>query len=372
MSFYLLIGMLFVAILHITMSKEFVRKHTGKKGLMSVIKASIFGVPLPLCSCGVLPTAVFLKKNGSTKGAAISFLISTPQTGVDSIIATYGMMGLVFAIFRPIAAFVMGVVGGAIIDVTDKGKHNEQINIPSGLNSDSCEIDVTKLPWKEKFKKMWRYAFVEFFDDISVHLLVGLFIAALITIIIPDDLASSMNIGSGFVAMLLMIAIGIPMYVCATSSIPIALALMMKGFSPGVAFVFLAMGPATNAASIAVIKKIFGTKTTLIFLGVLAVMGIIMGYLLDWIYALGNFNIMDTINHSYSHGMISPTVMQISAIIMSILVISSLYRIYLAKHFRKKSNKEYIDMEEIKVIGMSSCNCDSTIKDSVSKIEDDE
>jgi hypothetical protein len=369
MSFYLLIGMLFVAILHVTISKEFVQKHTGKKGFMSVIKAALFGVPLPLCSCGVLPTAVFLKKNGSTKGAAISFLISTPQTGVDSMIATYGMMGWVFAIFRPIAAFVMGVVGGAIIDKTDTEEHTEQKDKVIEQPGAVCELDVTKLPWKEKFQRMWRYAFVEFFDDISVHFMVGVLIAGLITVIIPDNLASDLNIGSGIVAMLLMIAIGIPMYVCATSSIPIALALMMKGFSPGVAFVFLAMGPATNAASIAVIKKVFGAKTTLIFLGVLAVMGIIMGYLLDWIYAIGNFNIMDTMNHNHNHSMISPTIMLISAIIMSMLVIASFYRIYLSKYFRKTKNKEYIGMEEFKVTGMSCSHCASTIKDSVSKIE---
>lgn len=273
MAPYLLLGLFFVGILHLFFTKELIVRHVGANNFSSVLKAALLGVPLPLCSCGVIPSAVFMAKNGASRGAVISFLISTPQTGIDSIIATYGMLGWVFAIFRPIAAFIMGIIGGISalifikddrVSMTTQKLAIERINSTDGIDDDGCglpEIDHKKLTIKQKARTMFRYSFVEFLDDISGQFFVGLIISGLIAYFIPAEFFANTSISNGLPGMLLMILIGIPMYVCATASIPIAVTLMMKGFSPGVAFAFLAAGPATNAASLSILIKALGKKT---------------------------------------------------------------------------------------------------------------
>ena len=232
MSLYMLIGMVLTGVLSVVMKKQTVSKHLGKNSKLPAVKAAALGVPLPLCSCGVLPTTVYLSENGASTSAVMSFLISTPQTGVDSIIATFGMMGLVFAVYRPIAAFVSGVAGGALIQRIS-GKRRIEDSGHAECTDGSCSVPLAseeerKLTLSEKIKKMAKYAFVEFVDDIAVHFIVGVLIAALITLIIPTGFFESLNISSGILAMIVMLIIGLPMYICSTSSIPIALGLMAK------------------------------------------------------------------------------------------------------------------------------------------------
>ena len=300
MSLYMLIGMLLTGVLHVFMKKDTVAKHLGNQSRFSSVKAAVVGVPLPLCSCGVLPTTVYLSQNGATTAAVMAFLISTPQTGIDSIVATFGMMGVVFAVYRPAAAFIAGAVGGVVIE---KIVGNQRIEQPmdsgcdehssccdahsSGCDSSCCSNDdhcATDHAYVlGRIKNIFQYAFVEFIDDIALHFVIGVFIAAVITLIIPTSFFTEINIGSGILGMLVMLIIGLPMYICSTSSIPIALALMAKGISPGAAFVFLFAGPATNAASISVLAKSVGRKTVTAYLIVTAVSAVGLGLLLDGI-----------------------------------------------------------------------------------------
>ncbi|HCX72396.1 MAG TPA: hypothetical protein DHM37_01630 [Candidatus Cloacimonas sp.] len=290
MAPYLFIGLFFAGFMHLVFTRELVAKHLGSNNTLSVIKAALLGVPLPLCSCGVIPTTLYLRKQKASPGATISFLISTPQTGIDSVVATYGLMGPVFAIFRPIAAFVTGIFGGIFINHTAPDEQIEQQteDDPEATSCDceSCQITPETKPniWKKTYNAL-NYAYVEFLDDIAGHLILGIIIAGFIAFFIPDNFFLKYG-GDGFLGMLLMIVVGLPMYVCATSSIPIAVSLMLKGISPGAAFVFLVVGPATNAATITLIAKTMGKKFVAIYLGVVSVFAVLGGFLLNYIFSL--------------------------------------------------------------------------------------
>lgn len=314
MGFYLMIGMFFAGLLHVLISKERITRHLGHGSRFAVIKAAMLGVPLPLCSCGVVPTAVGLSKSGASIGAVSSFLISTPQTGIDSIIATGGMMGPVFAIFRPFAAFISGIVGGSLIQLTSGKKkvvledarsdcgsgscsdescdstasaNSEQSCCSSVSESDSC---CSSTPAKEsllhRIGRLFKFGFIEFLDDIAGHMIVGLLIAAAIATFVDADFVESLGITRGLPAMLIMIAVGLPMYICATSSIPVGLTFLSLGFSPGAVFVFLFAGPVTNAASVSVLGKTLGRKATAVYIATVASLAIIFGLLFDLIVSL--------------------------------------------------------------------------------------
>jgi uncharacterized protein len=358
MSPYMLLGMAFVALLNLLVTKDLIIRHVGSDSIMSVIKASLFGVPLPLCSCGVVPTAVYMAKNGASRASVVSFLISTPQTGIDSIIATYGMMGWLFAIYRPIMAFFMGISGGIATSIFNKEKTKPEEYIFK-------EIENTpKLPLKRRIINTLNYAFIEFFDDISVHFIIGLIIAGFIAFFLPADTIAEAGIQSGILGMLLMIAIGAPMYICATASIPIAVALMMKGFSPGVAFVFLAVGPATNAASLAVLAEAIGKKTTAIYVISMSITAIISGLILDWIFELFNIDMKTMLQHMQEHGgIISYEIKLILGIIFFILLAVSVYRVTKAKFDSKKESiMDKNTAEKMNIEGMTCPNCVTHVK----------
>lgn len=324
MSFYMVIGLLCTGFLHAFVKEHWIKKQLGSKSASSIVKASVVGVPLPLCSCGVVPMAVYLRQSGASKGAVMSFLTSTPQTGVDSLIATYGLMGPLFAVFRALAAFVSGIITGVVTDLLGREKkrcccsgHKPEpqpeakscccsapkpapqteaksccCSAPKPapqLEAKSCccsapkpnaEPVVHELSFCAKVKSMFSFAFGEFLDKIATNFLVGLMIAALIATIIPDEWLSMVQ--NPLISMLIVLVVGIPMYVCSTASIPIAVSLIMKGLSPGTAFVFLFAGPATNIASIAVLLKAFDKKTIIIYILTLSACAVGFGLLLDY------------------------------------------------------------------------------------------
>lgn len=367
MAPYIVLGLLFVGLLNLFVTKDMVSKHMGKNNFLSIFKAALFGVPLPLCSCGVIPSSVYMYKNGASKSSVVSFLISTPQTGIDSIIATYGMLGWLFAIYRPIAAFAMGIAGGVAVKFIDKDKPQP---VP---RANFIRLNQLKKPVKEsKLRKMFYYSFVEFLDDISMQFIAGVFIAGLIAYLIPDNFFTGSVINQGILGMLVMIAIGIPMYVCATASIPIAIALMMKGFSPGTAFAFLAAGPATNAASLSILIKTLGKKTTAIFVGTIAILSLIFGLLLDEIFAIAEINPHQMMMHGHNHedGMIPYELKVIVSIVFFGLLLMSLYRKYLANVFRKR--KDIVEeKKQIKIIieGMTCNHCVMNVRKAIEKVE---
>lgn len=362
MAPYLLLGLLFVGLLNMFVSKQMIAKYLGKDNYASVIKGAAFGIPLPLCSCGVIPTAIFMKDNNASKGAIGSFLISTPQTGIDSIIATYGMMGPLFAVYRPVAALFMGIFGGGILKYALPQNKRKFIGLnvlesPEANNNEST------------YQKLFHYPFREFLDDIAPQFLVGLILGGIITYAIPDSFIEGSVYSTGIIAMLIMIVAGVPMYICATASIPIAVALMAKGFSPGAAFVFLAVGPATNVASFSILSKSLGKKFTTLYVLSISVSAILMGLLLDFIasyYSL-DFTQFLSVGHNHNHESI-PFWNYILVAIFSALIIISLYNIYLKKYFVKKEEKLINpDAQIINIQGMTCSHCENTVKSSLEK-----
>jgi hypothetical protein len=330
MAPYLMIGLACAGILHVVFKKEFILKHLGRNSIGATVKAALFGVPLPLCSCGVIPTAVSLRKSRASEGATISFLISTPQTGIDSIIATYGMLGPVFAVFRPVAAFLMGILGGIATAVLPGRKPAAAPQ--EDTTAQDCTVCARTDPHAhsvgEKVRSMLSYAFGEFLDDIALHLVIGIVISGIISALVPASFFQQ-YVGNVFAEMGLMILGGIPLYICATASIPIAMALMAKGVSAGAAFVFLAVGPATNAATVVLIRKTMGNRTVAVYLGSLAVLSVGAGLLLNHVYGFFDAGIPLPAGHGHSaHAPYSPIAIAASLIFLLLLCLS-LLRTYL-------------------------------------------
>jgi copper ion binding protein len=362
---YLFLGLVFAGLLHVVFKKDFVAKHLGKANFFSVVKAAILGVPLPLCSCGVIPTAMFLRKKKASKGATLSFLISTPQTGVDSIIATYGMMGPIFAVFRPIAAFVTGIIGGLIANVIEKpDEEKKDIEIENKFECDTCDMTEPHTHTiSDRILTGLKYAFVDFLDDITIQLIVGIIIAGIISFIIPDNFFADFG-GDGFGGMLLMIAVGIPLYVCATASIPIAVSLIIKGISPGAAFVFLVVGPATNAATIALISKTLGRKLIVVYLAVISVFAILGGFLLNYIFTIVGKPAMLMMHHHKDISLFSKLLIGL----FSILLLLSIFR-KIRNKFKKPELGDEMPNKTFLIEGMTCNHCVANMKDSLFKIE---
>ena len=280
MAPYLLLGFLLAGLMHEFVPRSLSRKFLSGRGMKSVLWAALFGVPLPLCSCGVIPTAMGLRREGAGKGATIAFLIATPQTGVDSIVATYSLMGLPFALVRPLAAMVTAVMGGWLVNVTD----NEILAVRSphkhGEEQPHVCCEEHKRSLWHRLGEVLTYAFVEMMGDIGKWLMVGLVLAGIITALVPDAWFAVFQ-GNSLLSILFVLLLSIPMYLCATGSIPIAVALMLKGLTPGAALVLLMAGPACNAASIVLIRKELGRRTLLVYLASIVMGAVAFGLAID-------------------------------------------------------------------------------------------
>ena len=284
MSPYLLLGFLVAGLLHAFVPGSLYSRYLSGANLRSVLLAALFGIPLPLCSCGVIPTAMSLRKEGASKGATTSFLIATPQTGVDSILATYSILGLPFAILRPIAALVTSVFGGVLVNAADKDREKAaQTADTHCADGEVCaRQEPTYTGFADRMKGALHYGFVDMVQDIGKWLVIGLVVAGLITLFVPNDFFVRFA-DRPLLAYVVVLLIAIPMYVCATGSIPVAAALMLKGLSPGAALVFLMAGPASNMASILVIRRVMGQRTLWIYLLSLTVGAIVFGLGVDFL-----------------------------------------------------------------------------------------
>ena len=316
MAPYLLFGFGIAGALSVMLPSSFVEEHLGKDKLSSVFKATLAGAPLPLCSCGVIPVAAGLRNRGASKGATTAFLISTPQTGVDSIMVTYALMGPVFALFRLGAAIVGGIAGGIIVTATSNNDAEEK-NKQDNQGQVHHDPD---LPLKDKFNKAMSYGFSTLPQDIGGSLVIGIVIAGAISAFIPSNFFGSFG-DNTFISMIAMLLFGIPMYVCATASVPVAAALIAKGVSPGAALVFLMTGPATNAAAISAINSMMGKKCTIAFLSSVAVTSLAAGYILNLIGA----DISTATIHT-GHTILPALTGEISAVILIVIVIAALYK----------------------------------------------
>lgn len=291
-SVYILFGITVGGLLKVFLSPETVARHLGKGRFISVIKAALFGIPLPLCSCGVLPAAASLKKQGANNGATTAFLISTPESGVDSISITYALLDPIMTVARPVAAFLTATTAGFTENLLHKPKAKDVrvdllCPVDGCCDGNDCEpADHNRHhSIAEKFSFGIRYAFVDLWGDLAVWFLIGILLGGLITVLMPESLMTR-YLGGGLPAMLIMLAAGIPLYICATASTPIAAALILKGVSPGAALVFLLAGPATNIASLSVLLALLGKRTVAVYLTTLSIMSVLCGLLIDKIYAV--------------------------------------------------------------------------------------
>ena len=357
MAPYLLLGFLIAGLLNGVFRKNQIQKHLGPPTFLASLKASIFGIPLPLCSCGVIPTGMSFYDKGASKGSTVSFLISTPQTGVDSVLATYALLGWPFAIMRPIIALITGVFGGAITNIFGDKTETKSMSINKHVDSQH---------W---FDRIFKYAFVEFLQDISRWLILGLLLAALIAVAIPDDFFTN-YIGNPYLTMLIMLAISVPFYVCATGSIPIAAAFMMKGVDPGSALVFLMAGPATNIATITVLGKVLGKRTLFAYLGSIIGGALVFGLLINLIFPAGYFTYF--LNHSSGeHGHALPMWLMISSSIVLILLIinAEVMKLFnLGGNTHSHDHKGESD-ETIIVEGMTCNHCKANVENGLTELE---
>ncbi len=346
-AFWLLIGLLAAGFIKLFISEDTMRRWVGGRGIGSILRAALFGAPLPLCSCGVLPAAIGLHRSGASKEATVSFLISTPETSIDSVAVTYALMGPLMAIVRPIAAIVNAVGTGLLTTlITDDESHEVKATEVASCCSSKQEKEVEPVVSsccagendtendnqnKDQIKtnahanKLFQalsYAGAELLDDISTWLIIGIVLAgAMLTFIPPDWFAQW---GNGLTAMLVMLVVGVPMYICAVASTPVAAGLLVAGVSPGAVLVFLLVGPATNIASFALLKNELGLKVTAMYLFGLSVLSLMMGLLLEWFLEMKQWTIETNITDS--HTMLPGVVAWVSAFILIFLIIKPLRR----------------------------------------------
>lgn len=281
MSPYILLGFLIAGVMHAFIPQQTFSRHLAGTGWKAVIKSALIGIPLPLCSCGVLPTAIAMRRNGASRAASTSFLVATPQTGVDSIAATWSLLGPAFAVIRPVAALVTAVFGGVAVGRTERGGECAAV-------SGASDTGDAPSGFGRKCLSALRYGFVDLVGSIGGWLVAGLLIAALITVYVPAGFFSALG-STPLLSMLAVLVIAVPMYVCATGSIPIALSLMLKGLSPGTALVLLMAGPAANFASFTLVSREMGRRAAVIYLLSIVAGSMAFGLMIDYLLPRGWF-----------------------------------------------------------------------------------
>jgi uncharacterized membrane protein YraQ (UPF0718 family) len=368
MAPYLIFGFAIAGMLHILISNEQVQRLLGRPGLGAVLKACIIGVPIPLCSCSVIPVAASLRKSGASRGATAAFLCSTPQSGVDSMLATYALMGGLFTSVRVAVAFISGIVSGFLIELfcnnhtannlashdsqtTDSAKSTELITLSplqssqtqrfslaprrpkldcSSNNRTTSSCCASNPPKKRGLSEALRYGFINLPASLAAALLVGLVLAGLTATLLPPDLIRG-SFSTGPLAFLLATAISLPLYICATASIPMAYALIAAGLSPGAALIFLITGPATNTATVITIWKMLGRKATVIYLSSLTVIAWAAGGILNNTFGAKNFD-----HCTHQHQDFTPNQWEhASGIALILILLLSLYGKYKAKQASK-------------------------------------
>ena len=271
MAPWLVFGFLMAGIIAVWIPRSWVnRTMGGRSGLSGILRAVAIGVPLPICSCGVLPIAAGLRKHGAGKGPTAALLVSTPQTGIDSILATYALMGPVFAIARPVAAALTGIAGGMVVSAV------------GGEDAEPVKVEESPVVSRGPQAIFWQ-AYRRLLGSVAQPLALGLAVSALVTVLVPDNFFAEAFRGNDWIAMPVMALVGFPMYVCSTASIPIAASLVLKGVSPGAAFVFLMVGPAMNAMSLTTVSALVGRKAAIAYLVTILAGALLCGTVINFI-----------------------------------------------------------------------------------------
>jgi HflK protein len=292
-SIFLLLGFMVAGLLAVLVPARTLVRFFGTGRIRSVLWASAFGTPLPLCSCGVIPAALGLRRQGATKGATVAFLISTPETGLDSISLTYALMDPILTVFRPVAAMVTGVIAGIATNFWGNGKRVDGPDQATpglethqaGMPAQDAHTGGEQLPLRRHgpARRVFAYAFGELLDETSHWLVLGIVLSAVVAVVLPPSVVER-YLGGELTTMLLMLLIGTPLYICASSATPIAAALVLKGLNPGAALVFLLAGPATNLGTIVVLLRFLGRRIVAIYLASIVAVSLAAGYALNWVY----------------------------------------------------------------------------------------
>ena len=358
MSPYILLGFLIAGVMHSFIPQDTFSRHLSGTGWKSVVKAAAIGIPLPLCSCGVLPTAVAMRRNGASRASSTSFLIATPQTGVDSIAATWSLLGPAFAVIRPIAALVTALGGGIAVGRSEKVESNSP---HEEFGSVESAVTNNRKSFVRKCVDALKYGYIDLVGSIGGWLMAGLIIAALITVYVPENFFSVLGSRPIF-SMIAVLVIAVPMYVCATGSIPIALSLMMKGLSPGTALVLLMAGPAANFASFTLISREMGRKSAVIYLSSIIVGSIAFGLVIDYLLPPEWFNAGITnslCKHDHGISLFST----ICSAILVILIIFTFTKRYVHKQIKTGNmTKEYW------IKGMNCPHCQAAVAKSIEEV----
>lgn len=332
---FLLFGMLLAGLIHQYVPSSWVQKTLGSKN--SVVTAALIGAPLPLCSCSVIPVAMGIRRSGASKSSTASFLVATPETGIDSIGITYGLMGPIMALARPIAAISSAIVTGLLIAVfgnEDKATVTESASCSSccSSNKQSQSVSEERGGFIQTLVQAINFGFGKLLRDFMLWLLIGLFFAALITTFVPANIIA--EYGKGVFAMLVVVLISVPMYICATASTPIAVGLMLSGVSPGAALVFMLTGPATNIATLMVIKNELGMRELVIYLISITVCALGCGLLLDYLVTLNGWTF--DIQQAGHHG-IEGLVFTVSAIILALIICYQMIKVHVVPRLQTAS-----------------------------------
>jgi uncharacterized membrane protein YraQ (UPF0718 family) len=365
---FLLFGLLTAGLLHVLLPEALILRWMGRRGMKGVCLAALIGVPLPVCSCGVVPITVELRRKGASLPSSLSFLTTTPESSIDSILLTWGLMGPVMAIARPIAAFSTAVLGGAMAlgwlpesstagspstspakaspepttcgdDCASCGSHD----LP-GEHSDRAlaalrtwrrrwlQAPFGRLPsgedpgpglWHGVLRPALRYGFIDLLDDLAFWLLVGILAAGAVATLVPGDLAA-LGLGGGLMPMILALVVGVPLYMCASASTPIAAALMLKGLGPGAALVFLLAGPATNIATLVLLAKTFSTRFVAIYLTSVVAGALLSGLALEALLHLTGWSLQIPTTEFAAEGL--GLVLVASAVVLAVLLVWRLSR----------------------------------------------
>lgn len=326
---FLLGGLLAAGVIKVFVNIETIKKYLGSNSYGSVFKAAFLGIPLPLCSCAVIPSAVTLRKSGASNGAVSSFLISTPESGVDSIFMTYAMMDFPMTIIRPIAAFCTAFIAGISQIFFNPFEYKEEIE-QTPKKSCCSKNKKSDLSFVNKIKTSVKYAFNDLMDDISVWLAIGIIVGALVDAFFPPEIFAGLN---GTWARFLILLIGIPTYICASATTPIAASLIVKGLNPGAAIILLLVGPATNISNILVVQKYIGKRGVLINILSIAIVSLIFSYIVDWAYAYFSFPLDFKIEHFHEHESIS-ILQQVSGFLLVLLILKGIWVKKLSKLVR--------------------------------------
>ncbi len=356
MAPYLLLGFLVAGALSVLIRPETIERHLGRGRTAPVLKASAFGVPLPLCSCGVIPVSASLRRHGASRAAVTAFLMSTPQTGVDSILVTLSLLGGVFAVYRPIAALVAGFVGGMLVSFFGEGAREAGAE-PSPVCTDEC-CDPYAREHKGRLRRALVYGFDTLPRDIGPSLLIGLLVAALISVLVPENFFVEYLGGHYYLTLGALMLLGLPVYVCATASIPVAAMLVLQaGATPGAAFAFLVTGPATNAATIATMWKVLGRRSTLIYLGTIAATAFFGGMLLDQLITA------DAIRAEHAHAMMPALVGHASAVVLLIVLAVAVVRGIPRKEVEEMvADADGAPTTRLRVTGMTCSHCAGAVR----------